>query len=57
MHPYWLVVMAIALTFASKIPLALAMAREGKGYDNRHPRQQMARLTGDRKSTRLNSSH
>lgn len=30
----------------TKVPLALEMAREGRGYDNRNPRQQQARLTG-----------
>lgn len=30
----------------TKVPLALQMAKEGRGYDNRNPRQQQARLTG-----------
>ncbi|MCY1055553.1 MAPEG family protein [Nannocystis sp. SCPEA4] len=30
----------------SKFPLAAAQAREGKGYDNRNPREQQARLSG-----------
>lgn len=30
----------------TKVPLAVAMNREGRGYDNRNPRQQQARLEG-----------
>lgn len=37
---------ALALVYVPKIPLSLAMAREGKGYDNRTPRDQQARLVG-----------
>ena len=33
------------LPYFSKIPVAIAMHRNG-GYDNRHPRQQQAQLTG-----------
>ena len=39
-------VIAFLLTYLSKIPLAMAMAKEGKGYDNKNPREQQARLTG-----------
>jgi len=46
-YPFYCLLAAIALLYLSKIPLALAMAKEGeKGYDNRHPRDQQARLTG-----------
>lgn len=30
----------------TKVPLAVAMNREGRGYDNRNPRAQQARLEG-----------
>jgi len=42
----WFVFAAAILVILSKAPLALAMAKEGKGYDNRHPRAQQDRLTG-----------
>ena len=35
-----------ALVFGPKIPLSMAMARQPEGYDNKHPRDQQARLTG-----------
>jgi uncharacterized MAPEG superfamily protein len=34
------------LVFAPKVPLSMAMARQPEGYDNAHPRDQQARLTG-----------
>ncbi len=37
---------ACLFTFFTKIPLAVAMAREPGGYDNEHPRTQQAQLTG-----------
>ena len=37
---------AFALVFAPKIPLSMAMARQPEGYDNAHPRDQQAKLTG-----------
>ncbi len=40
----WCLVAAAVFHVASKIPLLIAQAREG--YDNRHPRDQQARLTG-----------
>ncbi|NOI75337.1 MAPEG family protein [Vibrio coralliilyticus] len=36
---------AALLPYIAKIPLALAMHKEG-GYDNNHPREQQARLHG-----------
>lgn len=42
----WCLLAAALLHLISKLPLAAAMAREGRGYDNRHPRDQQARLTG-----------
>ena len=34
------------LVYAPKAPLSFAMARQPEGYDNAHPRDQQARLTG-----------
>jgi uncharacterized MAPEG superfamily protein len=34
------------LVFAPKLPLSIAMARQPEGYDNMHPRDQQAKLTG-----------
>lgn len=42
----WCLLAAALLHLVSKMPLALAMAREGRGYDNHNPRDQQARLTG-----------
>jgi len=36
---------ALLLPFIAKIPLAFAMNKQG-GYDNKHPREQQAGLTG-----------
>ncbi len=33
-------------TYLAKLPLAKAMASEGRGYDNKNPRDQQSRLTG-----------
>lgn len=45
--PLWCLFIAALLLVATKAPVAVAMAREGKkGYDNRHPRAQQAALTG-----------
>jgi uncharacterized MAPEG superfamily protein len=44
--PLLCIAIALALVYAPKIPLSVAMAREGRGYDNRNPRDQQARLTG-----------
>jgi len=46
-YPFYCLIAAFALVYLSKMPLAMAMAKEGgKGYDNRHPRDQQRRLTG-----------
>ena len=37
---------ACLLPYLSKMPLAIAQARHPTGYDNNHPRQQQAELTG-----------
>lgn len=41
----WCLFIAVLLPFIAKIPLALAMSKDG-GYDNKHPREQQAHLTG-----------
>lgn len=46
-YPFYCLIAAYALVYLSKLPLGIAMHREGEGgYDNRHPRAQQARLTG-----------
>ncbi len=37
---------ALALIYVPKIPLSVAMGRRPEGYDNKHPRDQQAQLTG-----------
>ncbi|KTD74669.1 MAPEG family protein [Legionella waltersii] len=37
---------AVLLPYLAKIPAAYAMSKEGKGYDNHHPREQQSRLHG-----------
>ncbi len=44
--PFWCVAAAFLLIMGMKLPVALAMARSGGGYDNRHPRDQQAKLEG-----------
>lgn len=44
--PLFCVLIAFLFNYLSKIPLAMAMAKEGKGYDNKTPREQQARLQG-----------
>ncbi len=44
--PFLCVGIAFLFLYLSKIPVAVAMRGEGRGYDNRHPREQQARLTG-----------
>lgn len=41
----WCLFIAVFLPFIAKIPLAFAMSKAG-GYDNNHPREQQANLTG-----------
>ena len=43
--PFYCVAAAFLLNYLSKVPLAHAMNQESS-YDNRHPRDQQARLTG-----------
>lgn len=44
--PFLCVLCAFLLNYLTKIPLMIAMGREGKGYDNKTPREQQMRLTG-----------
>ena len=46
-YPFYCMFAAFLLIYLTKIPLGIAMVKEGEsGYDNRHPRDQQARLTG-----------
>ena len=46
-YPFYCLAAAFLLTYLTKLPLAMAMAKEGdSGYDNHNPREQQARLTG-----------
>ena len=46
-YPFYCMAAAFLLTYLTKLPLAIAMSKEGEsGYDNRNPRDQQARLTG-----------
>jgi uncharacterized MAPEG superfamily protein len=44
--PFTCVLVAFLLIYLPKLPLSAAMAKEGKGYDNKNPRAQQERLTG-----------
>jgi uncharacterized MAPEG superfamily protein len=44
--PFACVFIAFLLIYLPKAPLSVAMAKEGKGYDNANPRAQQERLTG-----------
>ncbi len=46
-YPFYCLAAAFALTYLTKLPLIIAMAKEGEsGSDNHNPREQQARLTG-----------
>jgi len=46
-YTFYCMAAAFLLTYLTKLPLAMAMAKECEsGYDNRNPRDQQARLTG-----------
>jgi uncharacterized MAPEG superfamily protein len=46
-YPFYCMIAAFALVYLSKIPLGIAQNKEGdRGYDNRNPRAQQARLSG-----------
>lgn len=44
--PIICLILSALLILFTKAPVALAQAKEGRGYDNRNPRAQQARLTG-----------
>lgn len=44
--PFLCILAAFLVVLASKIPVAVAMARQPGGYDNHHPRDQQAVLQG-----------
>ena len=47
-YTFYCLAAAFLLTYLTKLPLAMAMAKEGEsGYDNRNPRDQQACLTGE----------
>ena len=43
--PFFCVFLAFLLNYFTKIPVAMAMAKQPGGYDNHHPRDQASRLT------------
>jgi uncharacterized MAPEG superfamily protein len=43
--PFWCLCIAFVLIYAAKIPVAVGQFRTGH-YDNRHPREQQAKLDG-----------
>lgn len=44
--PIICLVLSALMILVTKAPVALAQAKEGRGYDNRNPRAQQARLSG-----------
>jgi len=44
--PIICLILSALMILVTKAPVALAQAKEGRGYDNRNPRGQQARLTG-----------
>ncbi|MDP2312217.1 MAG: MAPEG family protein [Pseudomonadota bacterium] len=44
--PFTSVAVAFALLFLSKVPVGMAQAKQPEGYNNRHPRDQQAKLSG-----------
>lgn len=44
--PFFCIFLAFLLNMVSKAPVALAMARQDGGYDNKNPRVQQAELVG-----------
>jgi len=44
--PFLCIFLAFLLNMVSKAPVAIAMARQDGGYDNKNPRVQQAELTG-----------
>ncbi len=44
--PFICVLIAFLLIYVAKVPMAVAMAKQPGGYDNKHPREQQAKLEG-----------
>jgi uncharacterized MAPEG superfamily protein len=44
--PFLCIALALGLIYAPRIMVAVAQSRMPEGFDNRHPRDQQARLTG-----------
>jgi len=44
--PITCLILSALMILVTKAPVALAQAKEGRGYDNRNPRAQQSRLTG-----------
>lgn len=44
--PFLCVFLAFVMNYLTKIPVAMAMAKQPSGYDNHQPREQQAKLTG-----------
>lgn len=44
--PFFCIFLAFIMNYLSKYPVAIAMAKSPKGYDNELPREQQAALTG-----------
>lgn len=44
--PFFCVAIAFALIFLTKAPVAVAMGKQPRGYDNNNPRDQQASLEG-----------
>lgn len=44
--PMICLIFSALMILMTKAPVAMAQSKEGRGYDNRNPRQQQARLTG-----------
>jgi len=44
--PFACVLAYFAIIYLTRMPVAFAQAKDPKGYDNRHPRDQQARFTG-----------
>ena len=44
--PFYCVLFAFLLIPLTKVPVGVAMAKVGRGYDNKNPRDQQAQLTG-----------
>ncbi len=44
--PFYCLLVIMVFPYLAKLPAMKAMAQEGRGYDNKNPRDQQTRLTG-----------